>query len=129
MRVVVPAPGDAQPPGRPAGAVGGDASVSRMPTFEPAVVEAVLAHMNDDHLEDNLLIVRAHGAPEATAASMVGLDSTAGVWEVIGPEGPIDQLRVPWPAGEISERSEIRREVVALYDAACSALGVEARPH
>lgn len=100
-----------------------------MTSFETAVVDDVLAHMNDDHLDDNLLIVRAHGAPQATAASMIGLDSEAGVWEVIGPEGPMDRLRVPWPAGEISERAEIRREVVALYDAACATLGVEPRPH
>lgn len=104
-------------------------SLPVMATFEPAVVDAVIAHMNGDHVEDNLLIVQANGAPEATAASMIGLDSAAGVWEVIGPEGPMDQVRVPWPAGEISERAEIRREVVALYDAACATLGVAPRPH
>lgn len=100
-----------------------------MTDFEPAVVEAVLAHMNDDHLEDNLLIVQAFGAPEATAAAMAGVDAEAGTWEVVGPEGPMGEVRVPWPGGRITERGEIRREVVALYDAACAALGVEARPH
>jgi hypothetical protein len=34
-----------------------------------------------------------------------------------------------WPAGTITERGEIRREVVALYDTACERLGVEPRPH
>lgn len=97
--------------------------------FEPAVVDAVLAHMNGDHLEDNLLIVRAHGAPEATAASMSGADGEAGTWTVIGPEGPIGERRIPWPGGPITERAEIRREVVALYDAACAALDVPPRPH
>lgn len=100
-----------------------------MTDFEPDVVQAVLAHMNDDHLEDNLLIVRAFGAPEATAAAMCGVDADAGTWEVVGPEGPMGEVRVPWPAGPISERAEIRREVVALYDAACAELGVQARPH
>ena len=100
-----------------------------MTAFEPSVVQAVVAHMNGDHLDDNLLIVRANGAPEATAAAMKDADGDAGTWEVMGPEGPVGELRVPWPGGPISERAEIRREVVALYDAACSALGVEARPH
>ncbi|TYL55386.1 DUF2470 domain-containing protein [Nocardioides sp. BGMRC 2183] len=100
-----------------------------MTTFEPAVVDAVLAHMNDDHVEDNLLIVRANGAPGAASAVMIGLDTEAGVWEAVGPEGGTEHVRVPWPAGPISERAEIRREVVALYDAACRALGQEPRPH
>ncbi|WP_408897282.1 DUF2470 domain-containing protein [Nocardioides sp. R1-1] len=97
--------------------------------FEPAVVDAVLAHMNGDHLDDNLLIVRAHGVPEATAASMSDADGEAGTWTVIGPEGPLGERRIRWPNGPITERAEIRREVVALYDAACAALGVEPRPH
>jgi len=100
-----------------------------MTDFDASVVQAVVAHMNGDHLDDNLLIVRAHGAPEAAAAAMKDVDAEAGTWEVMGPEGPLGELRVPWPGGPISERAEIRREVVALYDAACAALGVEARPH
>ncbi len=91
--------------------------------FDPAVVDAVLAHMNADHLEDNLLIVRAHGVPEATAASMSDADGEAGTWTVIGPEGPLGERRIRWPGGPITERGEIRREVVALYDAAREALG------
>ena len=97
-------------------------------TFAPDVVDAVLAHMNDDHLDDNLLIARAFGAPEATAATMTGLDAEAGVFSVTEPDGVRD-LRVPWPGGPISERPEIRREVVVLYEQACAALGVEQRPH
>jgi hypothetical protein len=89
-----------------------------MTQFDPAVVAAVVAHMNEDHLEDNLLIVRANGAPQATAASLKDVDGEAGTWEVMGPEGPIDEVRIPWPGGPVSEREEIRREVMALYDAA-----------
>lgn len=88
-----------------------------MTDFAPDVAQAVLAHMNDDHLEDNLTIVRAHGAPEAIAASMVGVDPDAGTWELIGPEGPIGDLRIEWPDGPISACDEIRREVVALFRA------------
>jgi hypothetical protein len=88
-----------------------------METFPEDTVSAVLAHMNGDHLDDNLVIVRANGAPEA------------GTWTVMGPEGPLGDLRIPWRSGPITERGEIRREVVALYDAACAALGEERRPH
>ncbi|MBU2698135.1 hypothetical protein CCO04_23890 [Pimelobacter sp. 30-1] len=85
--------------------------------------------MNSDHLDDNLLIVRAHAVPEAVAASMSDADGEAGSWTVIGPEGPVGERRILWPGGPITERAEIRREVVALYDAACVALGEEPRPH
>jgi len=48
---------------------------------------------------------------------------------LVDPEGAAHDLRVPWPGGPISERPEVRREIVALYDAACARLGVEPRPH
>ncbi len=82
--------------------------------------------MNGDHPEDNLLIVRAFGAPEATESTMVGVDSLGGVWRVTDAAGQ-REVRVEWPGGEIRERPEIRREVVALYQAACERLGVPAR--
>jgi heme oxygenase len=82
--------------------------------------------MNGDHPEDNLLIVRAFGAPDATASKMVGLDAHGGTWHVTDPSGE-REVRVAWPSGAISERPEIRREIVALYHAACEKLGVPAR--
>lgn len=97
-------------------------------TFTPDVVAAVLKHMNEDHAEDNLLIVRAFGRPEATAATMTGLDEDGGDWRVSVDGFELDH-RVPWPGGPISERPEIRREVVVLYDTACERLGVQPRPH
>ena len=95
--------------------------------FSTDVVDAVLRHMNGDHVDDNLLIVRAFADRDADTAVMIGLDEHGGTWryETAGAE---QELRVPWSA-EISERAEIRREIVVLYDAACSELGVEARPH
>ncbi|WP_229052799.1 DUF2470 domain-containing protein [Aeromicrobium sp. Leaf350] len=96
-------------------------------TFEPAVVDAVLAHMNDDHTDDSLLIVRAFGVTDAESATMTGLDGEAGVFEaVVG--GVATEVRVPW-SEPITERAEIRREVVVLYDRACGALGLEPRAH
>lgn len=97
--------------------------------FEPAVVEAVLAHMNDDHDDDSLLIVHAFGAPHAVAATMNGVDGEAGTWVVTDEDGVSEELRIVWPGGPITERAEIRREVVVLYDEACRSLGLEPRPH
>jgi hypothetical protein len=100
--------------------------------FDVDVVTAVLHHMNDDHADDNLLITRAFSesadGAEITAATMTGFDGDGGVWEVTR-DGAVSEVRVPWPGGPITERPEVRREVVALYDLACERLGVEPRPH
>ena len=101
-----------------------------MPThFDDSVAAALLRHMNDDHRDDNLLIVRAFGHSDATEATMLGFDGDAGAWEATGASGAVTEVRVPWPGGPITERPEVRREVVALYDAACERLGVTPRPH
>ncbi len=94
-----------------------------MSTFGPEVVAAVLAHMNDDHAEDSLRIVQAFGLPDATAAVMSGLDENGGRWTA-SVDGAEVEHAVAWPAGAISERAEIRREVVALHEQACERLGV-----
>lgn len=99
--------------------------------FEDDVVSAILRHMNDDHADDNLLIARAF-APESdfkiTGAVMLDLDGDGGSWQITRAGIP-EALDVPWPGGPISERSAVRREIVALYDAACERLGVAPRPH
>ena len=102
-------------------------TVRYVTVFSPEIVAAVLHHMNDDHTDDNALIVRAFAGVEPENARMVGLDHLGGDWayEVDGQE---HELRVPW-TGEISERAEIRREVVVLYDRACEKLGIEPRAH
>ncbi|MDF2442211.1 MAG: hypothetical protein JWR01_414 [Subtercola sp.] len=106
------------------------ATVATMTAFEPDVVAAILAHMNNDHPEDNLVIVRAFGAPDAERAVMIDLDTVGGTWTAwLVPEDETVQVVVPWPAGTIETRGEIRREIVALYDAASSALGLPARDH
>lgn len=100
-------------------------------TFDSDVTTAVLRHMNGDHTDDNLLIARAFAessGAEITDAVMTGFDGDAGVWEITR-DGAVAELRVPWPGGPITERPAVRREVVALYDAACARLGVEPRPH
>jgi len=83
--------------------------------------------MNSDHNDDNLLIARAFGSEDATAATMTTLDGSGGTWSYRTPAGDAE-LTVPWST-EITERPEIRREIVALYDAACERLGITPRPH
>ncbi|MGI6798393.1 DUF2470 domain-containing protein [Gordonia sihwensis] len=98
-----------------------------MTAFDESVVSAVLSHMNDDHADDNLAIVRAFAEPDATAAVMTGFDSVAGKWTatVDGADRPV---RVPWP-NELTDRASIRREVVALYKAGAERLGIELDDH
>ncbi|MCK6079440.1 DUF2470 domain-containing protein [Microbacterium sp. EYE_5] len=98
--------------------------------FDDAVVRAVLHHMNDDHRDDNVLIARAFSpVPDVVASTMTTFDGAGGQWHVIGADGAEEVVRIPWPGGTITERPEVRREIVALYDAACDRLGVEPRPH
>lgn len=101
----------------------------RVTVFSPDTVTAVLHHMNDDHRDDNLLIVRAFLEPSATSAAMTALDEHGGEWAytVAAADAPRTG-RIPWST-TIGERAEIRREVVVLYDSACERLGLAPRPH
>lgn len=82
--------------------------------------------MNGDHRDDNMLIARAFGYPDATASTMVGVSAAGGTWRVTDAAGE-HELEVAWPNAPISERPQIRREVVLVYRAACKELGVPAR--
>ena len=96
-------------------------------TFSPDIVAAVLHHMNDDHLDDNLLIARAFGSTEAESATMTTLDGDGGTWVYTAPDGD-HEITVPW-SESITERPQIRAEIVKLYDASCARLGIQPRPH
>lgn len=96
-----------------------------MTTFSADVVQAVLHHMNDDHLDDNLVIVRAFGQPDATAATMTGFDGAQSFWQATVDGRSVD-VTIAWP-GPVVERADIRREVVNLYDQAAEKLGLPAR--
>jgi len=94
--------------------------------FSPEVQAAVVAHMNGDHREDNLLIVRAlAGRPDADAATMTGYDEN-GAWFDATADGVTEAVAVQW-AVPISDRGVIRTEVVRMYREACEVLGVTAR--
>lgn len=94
--------------------------------FPPEVVTAVARHMNEDHAEDNVLIVRAlGGVGDATAAVMTDMDGEAIEFDATTPAGTVP-VRIPW-SRPLTERSEVRVEVVRMYQEACAALGVEPR--
>lgn len=94
-----------------------------MKVFSEEVVAAVVAHMDDDHAEDNLIIARAFGAPNATKSEFFDLDETAGYWRVTEGSNTRD-LKVEWPSGTITERPQIRKEVVLVFREACKRLGI-----
>lgn len=99
-------------------------------TFDADALAGVLGHMNNDHADDNLLIARAFSPlADVISSTMADFDGAGGQWRIVTADGTEDVLRVPWPGGEISERREVRREIVALYDAACARLGIQPRPH
>ena len=97
--------------------------------FEPDVVTAILRHMNDDHHDDNLLITRAFIDRAISAAVMTNLDGDGGTWLVTVGSALPTKATISWPGGSISERPAVRREIVALYEAACTRLGVAPRAH
>ncbi|MGO1316801.1 MAG: DUF2470 domain-containing protein [Cellulomonadaceae bacterium] len=97
--------------------------------FPADVIDAVLRHMNHEHRDDNALIVRAFVDPSAESATMTGFDGNGGEWSVLTGDGSTVSARVPWLGGPITERPAVRREVVALYDGACTKLGITPRPH
>lgn len=87
-----------------------------MSHFSPDVVAAVLRHMNDDHADDGLAIVRAHAEPTATSATMIALDDEGGEW-AIDVDGRTVTVRIPWTERAV-ERADLRREIVRLHEAA-----------
>lgn len=94
--------------------------------FAPPVVAAVMRHMNSDHAHDSLLIVKALGnEPSATAAEMSGMDGEA-IEFVATVDGAAKRVRISW-SQPLSERAQVRPEVVRMYRDACARLGVAPR--
>lgn len=91
--------------------------------FSAEVVAAVTRHMNVDHAADSVVICQALGGqPEATAATMTGLDAEGIAFDVATPSGPAT-ARIAWTE-PVTERAQIRAEVAAMYHRACDQLGI-----
>ena len=92
--------------------------------FTPDVVEAIRRHMNDDHPDDCLRMVQGlGGAVDATAATMAGLDADTAVFVATTPAGEVEVV-LPW-SGHLTERGQVRTEVVRMHEEACRALGID----
>ncbi len=96
--------------------------------FSPEVVAAIARHMNDDHADDNVTICQGIGGqPATTAATMTGMTPAGIVFEAtVG--GTATEVVVPW-SEPITERAQVRQEVVRMHTEAAAALGLPAREH
>ena len=94
--------------------------------FAPEVVAQIARHMNDDHAEDNVLIVRGLGGVDAaTSARMSGMDAD-GMEFAAAVKGVEVPVRIPFRE-RLTERQQVRAEAVRMYREACVALGIEPR--
>ena len=96
--------------------------------FSPEVVAAVARHMNDDHADDNVVICQGLGRePGTTVATMTGMgpDGIEFAATVDGAEVPVV---VPW-AEPVTERAQVRLEVVRMHREASEALGLPVAGH
>ena len=92
-------------------------------TFTPEVVAQIARHMNDDHAEDNVLIVRGLGGIEAaSAARMSGMDADGMDFDATV-NGIAVPVRIPF-SERLTERRQVRGEAVRMYQQACAALGI-----
>lgn len=83
-------------------------------SFPPDVVAAVCRHMDDDHADDGLRIVRVlGGAPDATSVRAVDVDSGGIAFLAQTPAGE-RRIRVPFAAPAL-DRPALRSAVVELH--------------
>lgn len=102
--------------------------------FSDDVVAAIARHMNGDHADDNVTICRGLGGQPATVtATMTGMtpDGIVFAATVEGADhGHVDQVEVVVPWSEpITERAQVRSEVVRMHTEASAVLGLPPREH
>ncbi|MFI0446120.1 DUF2470 domain-containing protein [Actinomadura sp. 6N118] len=94
--------------------------------FTEDVVAQIMRHMNEDHAGDSRMIVQALGGrPDAESARMSGMDAD-GIDFVAVVGGEKVPVRVPW-SERLTERIQVRREVVRMTDEARDVLGLAPR--
>jgi hypothetical protein len=100
--------------------------MDEMNQFDDAAVAAIVKDMNTGHPDDPLLICRTLGRqPSARIARMVGFNETRALFSARIDGGDVD-VWVPW-SGPITERSQVRGEIVAMYRAACAQARIKPR--
>ncbi|GAA2592289.1 DUF2470 domain-containing protein [Actinomadura fulvescens] len=100
--------------------------MSETDPFTADVVAQIMRHMNEDHAGDSRMIVQALGGrPDAESALMSGMDAEGidFVAVVGGAEVPV---RIAW-SERLTERIQVRREVVRMSDEARGILGMAPR--
>lgn len=94
--------------------------------FEPDAMTAVMAHMNNHHRDDCILIARAFGSlDDVRDASLVGIEVTGARFTAVTGERPVD-VTVPW-GQEVTIRSHLRDEMARMYRDSCARLGITPR--
>jgi hypothetical protein len=93
--------------------------------FDDTVIEAITRHMNHDHTDDTLVICRGVGGHStATAARMETFDgSGAEFTTTVG--GVATPLRIAWST-PLTERAQVRPEIVRMYHESRERLGLPA---
>ena len=93
-------------------------------TFTPEVVAQIARNLNEEHADDNVLIVRGLGGIASASTARVsgmdpdGMDFEATVNDIAVP------VRIPFSA-RLTERRQVGTEAVRMYQQACAVLGVE----
>jgi len=91
------------------------------------VVDAVTAHMNGDHAEDNVVICQGVGGrPDVRAATLTGLDLEAVTFTVTTESGATDEVRIPF-SSPLADRPQIRAEVAEMFHRSAELLGLPPR--
>lgn len=85
--------------------------------FDAEVVQAICSYMNTDPMESRVTIVQGLGPdPTVEEVEMLGFDEDGADFRATSPTGTVE-CRIPW-AKRISERAEVRVQLMALLDKA-----------
>jgi Protein of unknown function (DUF2470) len=90
--------------------------------FSPDVLEAICSYMNNDPTESNLTIIQGHTNDRSfTRADLICFDEKGADFKAYSPSEE-KEIRLPWQR-EISERPEVREQLMALLNKAMDNFG------
>ena len=96
--------------------------------FSDEAVAAICRHMNDDHTADTLVICRAFGAWESVDAARLESLGPNGLEFTVDSGGAQHTLSLPW-LDEVTDRAQVRAEIVARFHEAQVRLGENPTTH